>query len=199
MTFYELEQKCKRKRLIKTVIFLFFILIIVIGCLFLLFGKNSKQMTKKIIIKKHKSVKIQKTVKKHKEIVLLPYVDMNISQTNIVNSSDTANKKIKKSKTKKAFAENNKTVLLQSKILPSYKTCISIANKYLKEKDYINAFKWAKNANLQNSKDAMSWIISSKALYKMGKKEEAVKLLKIYNSYYNNETVQKLIKDFDEK
>jgi len=33
----------------------------------------------------------------------------------------------------------------------------------------------------------------------MGKKQEAIKLLKIYNSYYNNKEIKNLLKEYDEK
>ena len=206
MTFYELEKKCKKKKLLKILFILVLILIVIAGCLvyFLEFVNTSRKVKKSVQVKK--ALKIKKTIKikKHihqKEITISPSIDLNITQSQ--NIHKTVVKTIKK--IKNSFEQNkttksiNKKVILQSSNLPSYKTCISIALKYLKQKDYQNALKWAKYANIQNKKDPKSWIISAKALYYLGKKKEAIKLLKIYNSYYNNKEIQVLIRKLGEK
>ena len=205
MTFYELEKKCKKKKLLKILFILILISIFAILCLvyFLEFAYATKKIKKSIGIKKPIEIKKMKkrTEIQQKEITISPSIDLNITQSQ--NTSKTAVKIIKK--IKNSFEQNkttksiNKKVILQSSNLPSYKTCISIALKYLKQKDYQNALKWAKFANIQNKKDPLSWIISAKALYLSGKKEKAIKLLKIYNSYYNNKKIEKLIKEWSDK
>ncbi len=205
MTFYELEKKCKKKKLLKILFILILISIFAILCLvyFLEFAYATKKIKKSIGIKKPIEIKKMKkrTEIQQKEITISPSIDLNITQSQ--NTSKTAVKIIKK--IKNSFEQNkttksiNKKVILQSSNLPSYKTCISIALKYLKQKDYQNALKWAKFANIQNKKDSLSWIISAKALYLSGKKLEAIKLLKIYNSYYNNKKIEKLIKEWSDK
>jgi len=196
MTFYELEKKCKRRRFYKFLFLLFVIFIIVIG-IGMYFNFANKTVKEKKIIKKQTIVlkKKEKTKKnlslqtQTKQTLLLPYIDLNITEKKVSKT-----KKIKKIK-----KENNTSIILKTQNLPSFDTCISIAKKYLERKDYKNALKWAKNANIQNKKNPLSWIISAKALYYMGKKKEAIKLLKIYNSYYNNKEIKKLLKEYNEK
>ena len=118
----------------------------------------------------------------------MPLIDLNITQKSVFKNKIIKNKK-----------QLKKEVILQTTNLPSYKTCISIALKYLDQKDYRNALKWAKYANIQNKKDPKSWIVSAKALYFLGNKNAAIKLLKIYNSYYNNKEIQKFIKEINDK
>ena len=205
MTFYELEKKCKKKKLLRILFILVLISIFAILCLvyYLEFANATRKIKKISEVKKPIEIKKMKkrTEIQQKEITISPSIDLNITQSQ--NTSKTAVKIIKK--IKNSFEQNkttksiNKKVILQSSNLPSYKTCISIALKYLKQKDYQNALKWAKFANIQNKKDPLSWIISAKALYLSGKKEKAIKLLKIYNSYYNNKKIEKLIKEWSDK
>ena len=205
MTFYELEKKCKKKKLLKILFILVLILIVIAVCsvYFLEFVNTSRKVKKSVQVKK--ALKIKKTIKikKHihqKEITILPSIDLNITQSQNIHKTEKTIKKIKNSFEQNKTTKNIETkVILQSSNLPSYKTCISIALKYLKQKDYQNALKWAKYANIQNKKDPKSWIISAKALYYLGKKKEAIKLLKIYNSYYNNKEIQVLIRKLGEK
>jgi len=211
MTFYELEKICKRRRFIKRLIIfsLVFILLFMIG--FVVFNslnkkefkkeikidnKNIDKKDEKIIVEvkeiKSNNTKLNKPIKKVKEnIKFLPQIDLNQS---LIRKKEVIKKEIKKSSKK----EENKTkkIILTSEVLPSFDSCILLAKKYLQKGDYKNALTWAKNANIQNKKDPRSWIISAKALYKMGKIDKAIKLLKVYNSYYNNKEVKKLLKEW---
>jgi len=194
MTFYELEKRCKKRKFVKYVV-LIFLLLIISGSLYYLFSKKVEALKtkKQINIKqKIKDKNISKSKKVKKEIIILPSIDLNVDKNIDLNKS-----KIKKNikKTEKKLKKS----IIKTENLPSFQTCISIAKKYFEQKDYENALKWAKYANIQNKKNALSWIITAKILYKMGKKQEAIKLLKIYNSYYNNKEIKKLIKEYDEK
>jgi len=198
MTFYELERECK-KRKIRVFIIIIFLILLLIGGVYLYMSLHKQKISKKPEIKKitNNTKEINTTVKNiknkpKKPIKLLPVIDLNISFD--MNNSKVAYVK-KETQTKKS--NNNQSVILNSQIMPSFDTCIHLAKKYFDEKDYENALKWAKLANTQDKKNPISWIISAKALYKMGKKEKAIKLLKIYNSYYNNKDIKKLIKEFN--
>jgi len=216
MTFYELEKICKRRRFIKRVVLFSIFLVIFVLISILIFKKINNQYLKKEVIKplgkkelnkskkivvEVKEIKVNKTkkvdepIKKVKEnIKFLPQIDLNES---LIEKKEVIKKEIKKSPKK----EENKTkkIILTSEVLPSFDSCILLAKKYLQNGDYKSAFTWAKNANIQNKKNPLSWIISAKALYKMGKRDEAIKLLKVYNSYYNNKEVKKLLKEWGEK
>jgi len=92
---------------------------------------------------------------------------------------------------------NQKNYIIKSNILPSYETCIKLSEKYFKEGKYNESLKWAKNANIQDKKNPLSWIMSAKSLYKLGKKSEAVKILKIYYNYRKDKEVEKLLRKWN--
>ena len=195
MTFYELEKICKKRKIFFILsVFMFVILIILIFLGIILFKQKStfiKKEHKKIVIKKeNKRVKNKHTKKIKKDIKYLPLIDLNIKEVNVNVTSN--NKKVSKK-------ENNNSLIIKTEKLPSFNTCIELSKEYFKNKDYKDALKWAKLANLQNKKNPLSWIIAAKSLYQLGKKKEAIKLLKIYNSYYNNKEIEKLLKEFNEK
>ena len=223
MTFYELEKKCKARKKRFYLILIFFILIFILSLTFifyLLFHKtNRPKIPKKTIpakIVKEKTPKkvIKKAPKKSKQTLkfILPDIEINNSTKKenstkqIKNSKkflpviNVKKEKIKeKSENKKEKNTTSKKMILITNTIPSFETCINLAKRYFKEQNYQEALKWAKYANMQNKKDAASWIITAKILYAKGKKEEALRLLKIYNSYYNNKEVKHLIKEFNEK
>ncbi len=190
MTFYELEKKCKKRRFLK-IFFIFFLILIFIFLGFFYYfnySKSKKVLKKEIQIKK--TAKIIKKINKiqQKEITIFPSIDLNITKN--------------QQKTNRHNDKNNtikKEIILKAFNIPSYKTCISMALKYLQQKNYQNALKWAKYANTQNKKEPMSWIVTAKALYYLGQRNNAIKLLKIYNSYYNNKNIKKLIKEMGDK
>ena len=209
MTFYELEKECKKRR-IKTfgfIILIFFVIGLIAIYFYINFSVQRNKKYKKNIKKvEHKRNLNRKNLKKinkknqqnHYISKLLPVINLDIKKIDLNTSKvNVKTNSIPKIIPKKPV--NNQSIILQSKILPSFDTCINLSKKYLQERDYKDALKWAKFANIQDKKNPLSWIISAKILYKMGRKKEAVKLLKIYNSYYNNNEVKKLIRKLDEK
>lgn len=62
------------------------------------------------------------------------------------------------------------------------KIAIFLSKHYYKEKQYRNSLKWAINANEIDSNNEDSWILFAKSSVKLGKKEDAIKALKIYLS-----------------
>ena len=209
MTFYELEKICKaRKRRFYISIFLGILVLIgiIIGVVYKFSNKEEKEIVKKEVAKKEIKKEAKKEIKD-----IPPKISTNTQKPKEINKKSTLkfilpdfeSLEVKEVKTKKVKSiEKNSTTskkILEAKTIPSFETCINLAKRYLKEGDYKNAIKWAKFANIQNKKDPLSWIITAKALYKMGKKEEALKLLKIYDSYYNNKEVKKLIKELNGK
>ena len=218
MTFYELEKLCKAKKR-KFYIILILAVIAFLMIIFFYMILNTKNIRKRNEIIETNKTKKTMQVKKYKKNktsntlkFVLPDIEINSS---IKKKKEVQKNKIakflpileipKKTETKqknislKKETNNTKNIILVTNTIPSFETCINLAKKYLNEEDYQNALKWAKYANIQNKKSPSSWIISAKALYAMGKQKEALKLLKVYNSYYPNKTIQKLIKEFNEK
>ena len=212
MTFLELEKKCKKRRLLRNIKILFLLLIILNVSYFSyeLFFKD-KDIKKITYIKKEK-IKGE-NISTNKEVVLnkkentkeIPtlklFLDFNItSDKNEIKKVTKDEKMIKKNiKTKKELNKEQVTKpFIKTTTLPPFDKCILLANKYYKEGNYKEALKWAKNANIQNNKKAISWILSAKSLHKMGKKEEAIKLLKLYYNYNKDEKVKKLMEQLSE-
>ena len=209
MTLLELEKKCKKRRVFKVLKILF--LFIVIVSIYLFLDKNNLLLTKmQEFVKSNLENKNIEEVKKEKKIISdnnknnkilelkfeVNFQELYQSYKNRINSklkkeNKIAKKTIKKDEIKEKRLEKK---IIKSKNLPPYETCIKLAKEYYQKGDYKQALKWAKNANIQDNKKADSWIISSKILYKIGKKDEAIKLLKIYYNYTQNEKIKELIK-----
>ena len=209
MTFLELEKECKKRKLFR--IFKITVLVLTVtgvaGFGYVFFQnkqikkpkplKNENNITERKTVKKEKTVNKPKKQKPlHKEKLKL-IIDLNISdvkekKTDRIKPSKQLNLKDKTTEIKKT------EVSLKTTTLPSFQTCIKLSQKYYNEKNYKEALKWAKNANLQNNKNPLSWIMSAKALYKLGKKKEALKILKIYYNYHKDEKVKRLMGELNE-
>jgi len=213
MTFLELEKKCKKRKFFKffkAVVFLFLVVFTVSVYFYKKFHyKNSAVTTNKTEKKKKLAVK-QINIRQKKEEKNLS-AEKKLSKNNEklcliidLNVSELQKKKIEKQqkqvqKFNKILPEKKKSAfIITAKALPSYKTCMALAEKYYKEGDYKEALKWAKNANVQNNKKPESWMLSAKSLYKLGKKEEALKVLKIYYNYRKDEKIKKLMGELNE-
>ena len=220
MTFYELEKICKKRRLRKIIVILTFIIILIalffIIFQFITYNSNKKINTKPYNLNKKNSKKEVKRIKKIKKIIkiepkeevtLMPVLpdinfeentskrsEKNISKIKVVNSKKS--KPLIKTVNQRKM-EKNTTNLIEVETLPSYNECIKLAKKYLKEKKFNLALKWAKNANIQNKTLPDSWIITSKALFYKGEKNKAIKILKIYLNYKKNKEMEKLLKEFE--
>lgn len=198
MTFLELEKLCKKRKFFYYFkIFLLFFILIIIGIVTYYFI-NTKSSKKTFVYSKEdknktkiekKTIKTVKNTNQKEKLNLI--LDLNFSSNIPIKPKKT----IELNKTK---SKNKKTFVLESEVLPSYQTCINLAEKYYKEGKYKLALKWAKNANIQNNKDPESWIVTAKSLYKLGDKKHAIKILKIYYNYHNDEKVKKLLRDLNE-
>jgi len=224
MNFLELERKCKKIRffkVLKLVFLLFFLLSIALGIYLFLYKKNSlvkKQEQKLIENNIKKEIENKKDNKKGKNNKKDENKDENNKKTdkmlelkfevnlqelyqsykNRIAPKPKKEDNLKKESKKEIIEKKDKVkkeIVIKSKNLPSYNVCIKLAKKYYEKGDYKQALKWAKNANIQDNKKAGSWIITAKTLYKMGKKDEAIKLLEIYYSYTQDEKIKNLIKN----
>ena len=204
MNFLELERKCKKRRvfkILKLILLLFFLSFITLGAYFLykndflLIKDQEQKLAKNSIKEKIENKKSDKMLELKFET---NFQELYQSYKNRIASKPKKENKLKR-ETKKEEVEKKdqvkEAIVIKSKNLPSYDVCIKLAKEYYEKGDYKQALKWAKNANIQNNKNASSWIITAKTLYKMGKKDEAIKLLEIYYSYTKNEKIKNLIKN----
>ncbi|GAX87082.1 conserved hypothetical protein [Lebetimonas natsushimae] len=207
MTFFELERECKKRKRKKIFLLIFLIIILLISAV--IFNKykiidkikvvtnNKKENNLTVVNKKEKDkneTKIKKNISKIykiiktdviKPIIYLNMKDINVSKIEKKHHKNKLNKKNDFNKTHK--------FLLNTSTLPSFETCIMLAEKYYKNRDYENALKWAKNANIQNKEDPKSWVIVAKSLYKLNKKDKAVEILQLYYKYTKNKDILNLI------
>jgi flagellar basal body-associated protein FliL len=221
MTFFDLEKECKRRQkrlLIIYIVLTFFVLLILIAIYIFVFKSKSEVKLKSLSAKKTKTVsnvkhnkhltgetkqekvKIEKnnikisrdnnSIPKNKVFILKPIleIDVNDEKNSSISNTFSPKKEIKKIK-----KDSNSKSIIDTSVLPSFKTCILLAENYYRRGDYENALKWAKNANLQNKKDFKSWVIVAKSLYKLGKKEKAIQVLEVYYHYTKDKKILKLI------
>jgi len=211
MTFYELERECKKRKEKSIIIFIIILLFILItGLVYFFKNNNSKKQDKtpikKETIKKQPILKVKpkiihKTTDKNKSKkleILQPIINLDISIEKNKTKEEVIKKPEKTTQTKNMETKKKEPkVVLSVQKLPSFDTCIILAENYYKKEDYQNALKWAKNANLQNKNRKISWIIVAKSLYKLNKKEKAIKILKTYYNYTKDKEVLKFIKGIE--
>ncbi|WP_459978013.1 CDC27 family protein [Nautilia lithotrophica] len=162
-------------------------------------GKNIfiKQENKTEQKKQEKNLtKVKKINENNEKLNLI--IDLNISEPQKEQKNNLPKKEKNFKDTIPVNIKKESSFTMMAKTLPSYATCITLAEKYYQEGNYKEALKWAKNANIQNNKNPESWILSAKSLYKLGKKEEALKVLKIYYNYRKDEKVKKLMGELNE-
>ena len=204
MNFLELERKCKKRRvfkILKLILLLFFLSFITLGAYFLykndflLIKDQEQKLAKNSIKEKIENKKSDKMLELKFET---NFQELYQSYKNRIIPKSNEENKLKRETKKEVVEKKDKVkeaIVIKSKNLPSYDVCIKLAKEYYEKGDYKQALKWAKNANIQDNKRAGSWIITAKTLYKMGKKDEAIKLLEIYYSYTKNEKIKNLIKN----
>ncbi|MDR2639607.1 MAG: hypothetical protein LBC09_07220 [Helicobacteraceae bacterium] len=76
---------------------------------------------------------------------------------------------------------------------PSYSKAADIAEYYLKQDDYKNAYDWALKANELNQNDERSWAVFAEASYKMGSKDRAVNALRGYLGVRSSDRLSRLL------
>jgi len=204
VNFLELERKCKKRRvfkILKLILLLFFLSFITLGAYFLykndflLIKDQEQKLAKNSIKEKIENKKSDKMLELKFET---NFQELYQSYKNRIIPKSNEENKLKRETKKEVVEKKDKVkeaIVIKSKNLPSYDVCIKLAKEYYEKGDYKQALKWAKNANIQDNKRAGSWIITAKTLYKMGKKDEAIKLLEIYYSYTKNEKIKSLIKN----
>ncbi|QCD52701.1 hypothetical protein [Campylobacter sp. RM16192] len=75
----------------------------------------------------------------------------------------------------------------------SYNFAIILAKLYYDKRDYKNSEKWSIIANELNSDDERSWVFFAKSKNQLGKKDEAIRILRIYNERVNSKTIEELL------
>jgi tetratricopeptide (TPR) repeat protein len=73
------------------------------------------------------------------------------------------------------------------------KFALFLANYYYDKKNYEASYKWAYTINQIHPTNEDGWLFFAKSLYKLEKKEDAIKVLRTYLRHYNSNSAQKLL------
>ena len=94
-------------------------------------------------------------------------------------------------KTKKMTLEQLQKLFASRK---SYDLAIKIAQAYYHKGAYTKALEWARRANKLDRQKEEAWILYAKTLYKLGKKQKAKQLLKVFLDYKDSQEAKQLLK-----
>ena len=94
-------------------------------------------------------------------------------------------------KTKKMTIEQLQKLFILRK---SYDLAIKIAQAFYDKGAYTKALEWAKRANKLDRQKEEAWILYAKTLYKLGKKQKAKQLLKVFLDYKDSQEAKQLLK-----
>jgi len=73
------------------------------------------------------------------------------------------------------------------------KFALFLANYYYDNKNYQASYKWAYTINQIHPTNEDGWLFFAKSLYKLEKKEDAIKVLRTYLRHYDSNSAQKLL------
>ncbi|NPA03606.1 MAG: hypothetical protein GXO61_01970 [Epsilonproteobacteria bacterium] len=76
--------------------------------------------------------------------------------------------------------EDLTTLIEKFNIAPSKELALLIAREFYSQQNYPQTIKWSMKANEFDNKDEESWILFSKAAYKLGDKRKAINALKVF-------------------
>jgi hypothetical protein len=124
----------------------------------------------------------------------------NNSNTNSHNKQNVKKITLKKSKQNKVLitSGNIKSLSFIKKkfyATNNIKFSLLIAEKFLENKRYKKALKWALISNEINDKNEKSWILFAKAKINMGKKQDAINALSAYLKNNSSTNVKNLLDD----
>ena len=75
----------------------------------------------------------------------------------------------------------------------SSKVATYIANVYFSKNNFKDAYRYSVEANELDPSSQTSWIVTAKALFKMDKKQDAIRILKSYLLAYNSQEIKNLL------
>ena len=89
---------------------------------------------------------------------------------------------------------NSEDALIERfRVAGDYDSAISLAKLYFEKKNYERVILWAKRASKIRPKEEDAWLLFAKAKYELGKKEDAIKALKLYKEYFKSKKIDRLL------
>jgi len=188
------------------------LLLLLVVLLSLLYSTKSDLPQKSVMTKKKEKVTPTPTVEKksvatiYKEYnpqIINPYIEnLEIVERNkeVVYQTEKKERQNSLRRKEKSFITHNdassfqlESLLLRYKKSKNSKIATHIANTYFNNRDYKNAYHYAVEANELDPLSEHSWLITAKSLFKMDRKNDAVKILKNYIATYPSESSKKLL------
>ncbi len=111
------------------------------------------------------------------------------------NISIVQNQPIKKKKIyiKVKSLEDEESLLKANKAGESFESTMKLSNFYLKKSKFEKAIYWSKKANHYKPSSFEPWLIYAQSKIKQGKKDEAVKAIETFLSYFNSNEGEKYL------
>ncbi len=180
-------------------------------------AKIVKEITQKVIpaIKKSPAPKVAPKIKTkeitqkddYDTVLLKPTIvipKIKVSQKKQIapkKISAIKEKKIEKTviKPKKKFLiqvrslENKESLLKDNKTSENFDTTLKLSIYYFEKSKFEKAINWSKKANHYKPSSFEPWLIYAKAKIKQGKKEEAVKAVETFLSYFSSPEAEKFL------
>jgi tetratricopeptide (TPR) repeat protein len=224
--FFELEKRCKRyhkKRYIKFFIIPIILLLILLALAYytLNITTATNKIEKKIeynktkiidknitynekIIKKELNKTIEQNItkdqisleKEDKIPVLAPKINLDMIDTKkIETNKKTIEKKEEKEKTKPKKEDSK--IVISTQELPSFDTSFKLMNVYFEDGDYEKSKEWAVKASKMQPQNEDIWKVYALSLYKLNKKDKAIKVLKTYLKYRKSTKIENILKSIE--
>lgn len=187
-----------------------------------------KPLEKKVEIKKEEPP-LKKKIEKSKKsvLVLQPKIEINASMiesekiaqeqkskksvksikkpAKITPPKEEVIKKVEPAKKKIDFKikltnSDEETILIKNyKVNKSYDAAIKLSRYYFSKKRYKKAIYWAKIASKFDATKASPWLIYAKSKYSLGKKREAMEVLRTFLSYFYSKEAFDLLEEYKKR
>jgi len=95
--------------------------------------------------------------------------------------------------------ENEDSLLKKNQENENFDTTLNLAKYYLEKSKFEKAIFWSKKANHYKPSSFKPWLIYAKAKIKQNKKDEAIKAVKTFLSYFNSDLAEKFLQNIKGK
>ena len=91
--------------------------------------------------------------------------------------------------------DSEDSLLKKNKANENFKTTLNLSKYYFEKSKFEKAIVWSKKANHYKASSFEPWLIYAKAKIKQNKKDEAIKAVETFLSYYDSDVAQKFLQD----
>jgi len=91
--------------------------------------------------------------------------------------------------------ENEDSLLKKNQANENFETTLNLSKYYFKKSKFEKAILWSKKANHYKSSSFKPWLIYAKAKIKQNKKDEAIKAVETFLSYFNSAVAEKFLQN----